>query len=312
LYSNLVEQLDYEEIAGKCDVQKFLKEEGTDKLLKVYESIVKTLHDDHDGLGALIIQSTEAENEVFSTKWYAKAFDISFRGRSIQQASFLSLNKKHFYLKIYYQPDDSADAVYGGKELLLQTSVAKDTKSPEWETIRLFMSDEANDVDGSLCFKLQQEGMEEANSSFKIGTPVARKYNLLKSSKSSRSFRRSESRIVSRPSTMASLRRSLSSVVMPVSTLEESISLASDGDADQTPHHKKGKFGVIKEIKENCEDVDGPLIGVDFANGSDNLEWLTPDCLELLHVGDELDTVIVECFEHGSDTVYTSQKNNLC
>jgi hypothetical protein len=111
---------------------------------------------------------------------------------------------------------------------------------------------------------------------------------------------------------MASLRRSLSSVVMPVSTLEESISLASDGDADQTPHHKKGKFGVIKEIKENCEDVDGPLIGVDFANGSDNLEWLTPDCLELLHVGDELDTVIVECFEHGSDTVYTSQKNNLC
>ena len=282
-------------------MQKFLNDEGTDKLLKVYESIVKTVHDDHDGLGALIIQSTEAENEVFSTKWYAKAFDISFRGRSIQQASFFSLNKKHFYLKIYYQPDESADALYGGKELLLQTSIAKDTKSPDWENIRLFMSDEANDVDSSLCFKLQQEGMEEANSSFKIGTPVARKHNLLKST-SSRSFRRSQNRIVSRPSTMASLRRSLSSVVMP--TPEESISLASDGDEDQTPHHKKGKFGVIKEINEYCEDVDGPLIGVDFSgNDSDNLEWLTPDCLELLHVGDELDTVIVECFEDGSDTV---------
>jgi len=294
----------------KCNVQNFLHEEGTDKTLKVYESIVKTLHDDHDGLGALILQSTEAENEVFSTKWYAKAFDISFRGRSIQPSSLFSLNKKHFYLKIYFQPDDSADALYGGKELLLQTSVAKDTMSPEWETIRLFVSDEANDVDSSLCFKLQQEGMEEANSSFKIGTPVARKYNSLKSSKSSRSFRRSEFR---RPSTMASLRRSLSSVVMPLSTLEESISLASDGDADQTPHHKKGKYGVIKEIKEKCEDVDGPLIGVDFsAQGSDNLDWLTPDCLELLHVGDELDTVIVECFEDGSDTVQTLQKNNLC
>jgi hypothetical protein len=118
-YSNLVEQLDLEEIVEKCNVQNFLHEEGTDKTLKVYESIVKTLHDDHDGLGALILQSTEAENEVFSTKWYAKAFDISFRGRSIQPSSLFSLNKKHFYLKIYFQPDDSADALYGGKELLL-------------------------------------------------------------------------------------------------------------------------------------------------------------------------------------------------
>jgi hypothetical protein len=293
---NPVEQLDLEEIA---DVQKFLEVDGSEKLLKVYESIVKVLYDDHDGLGALIIQSTEAENEMFSSNWYAKAYEISVCGRSINQpASVFGVKKKKLYLKIYYQPDDSAD---GGKELLLQTSAAKSSRNPEWKAIKLFMSDEANDVDSSLCFTLRQEGMAEDNSPFKIGTPVARKYNSSKSA--SRSIERQGSRNFNRSTTlMTSLHRGISSSVTPASAREERVSLALGEDTSQYPLHKKRKFGVIKDMKG--DDINESLIGVDFSsNGSDNLDWFSPESLELLHVGDKLDTVIVECCEDGSDTV---------
>ena len=67
------------------------------------------------------------------------------------------------------------------------------------------------------------------------------------------------------------------------------------------------KFGVIKEIRIS-EDTDMRLIGVDFtAKGSDDLDWFLPDGLEPLHVGDKLDTVIIECFEAGSDAVSLSR-----
>ena len=52
------------------------------------------------------------------------------------------------------------------------------------------------------------------------------------------------------------------------------------------------------------------MIGVDFASdGSENLDWFPPDSLELLHIGDKLHTVIVECFEDGSDTVDLAGKH---
>jgi len=289
-------------------VQKFLEVEGSDRPFKVYESTVKVLYDDHDGLGALIIQSTEKENEAFSSNWYAKSYEISVWGRSIQQASFFSVKKKKLYLKIYYQPDDSTDGMNGGI-LLLQTSVAKDTRYPEWETIKLLISDETNDVDSSLFFTLRQEGMSEDISRFKIGTPVARKYNSSKTA--SRSVKRQESRNFNRSMSISSLRRSISSVtslVMPASAGEERVSLALEEDASHIPHRKKRKFGVIKAIMG--EDTSEPLIGVDFAsNGSENLDWLPPDSLELLHIGDKLHTVIVECFEDGSDTVDFAEKH---
>ena len=280
-------------------MQKFLEVKESEKSLKVYESIVKVLYDDHDGLGALIIQSTEAENEMFSSNWYAKACDISMCGRSIRPASLFSVKKKKLYLKIYYQPDDSGDGLHGGKELLLQTTAAKSSRNPEWG-IKLFMSDEANDVDSSLCFTLRQEGMAEVNSPFKIGTPVARKYNSSKSA--SRSIERQGSRNFNRSKMMTSLHRGISSAVMPASTHEERVSLALGEDASECPYYKKRKFGVIKDMKG--DDINESLIGVDFSsNGSDNLDWFSPESLELLHVGDKLDTVIVECCEDGSDTV---------
>jgi hypothetical protein len=286
-------------------VQKFLEVKGSDRPFKVYESIVKVLYDDYDGLGALIVQSTEKENEAFSSNWYAKSYDISVCGRSIQQASFFSVKKKKLYLKIYYQPDDSTDGMHGGI-LLLETSVAKDSRYPEWETIKLLISDEANDVDSSLFFTLRQKGMSEDISRFKIGTPVARKYNSSKTT--SRIVKRQESQSFNRSMSISRLRRSISSAVMPASAREERVSLALEEDASHIPHHKKRTFGVIKDI--TGEDTNEPLIGVDFASdGSENLDWFPPDSLELLHIGDKLHTVIVECFEDGSDTVDLAGKH---
>jgi hypothetical protein len=241
-------------------VQKFLEVKGSDRPFKVYESIVKVLYDDYDGLGALIVQSTEKENEAFSSNWYAKSYDISVCGRSIQQASFFSVKKKKLYLKIYYQPDDSTDGMHGGI-LLLETSVAKDSRYPEWETIKLLISDEANDVDSSLFFTLRQKGMSEDISRFKIGTPVARKYNSSKTT--SRIVKRQESQSF-RSMSISRLRRSISSAVMPASAREERVSLALEEDASHIPHHKKRTFGVIKDI--TGEDTNEPLIGVDFAS----------------------------------------------
>ena len=98
---------------------------------------------------------------------------------------------------------------------------------------------------------------------------------------------------------------------MPESSLQQSMSISTtmalDEEAGQIPHRANRKFGVIKEIKMS-EDTDMPLIGVDFtAKGSDDLEWFLPDSLEPLHVGDKLDTMIIECFEDGSDTVSLSR-----
>ena len=286
-------------------MQKFLEVKGSDRPFKVYESTVKVLYDDYDGLGALIIQSTETENEAFSSNWYAKSYDISVCGRSIQQASFFSVKKMKLYLKIYYQPDDSTDGMHGGT-LLLQTSVAKDSRHPEWETIKLLISDEANDVDSSLFFTLRQKGTLEDISRFKIGTPVARKYNSSKTT--SRIVKRQESRNFDMSMSISRLRRSISSAVMPASAREEGVTQALEEDASHIPHHKKRTFGVIKDIMG--EDTNEPLIGVDFASdGSENLDWFPPDSLELLHIGDKLHTVIVECFEDGSDSVRLCRKS---
>lgn len=92
------------------------------------------------------------------------------------------------------------------------------------------------------------------------------------------------------------------------------------GDLIDLAVRQKSKFGVIKEILDHddgwtqreWDDFEGRIIGVDFrpacesaGNESDGneLSWFKPEELEVLFVGDHLDSILIECWEAGSDTL---------
>jgi hypothetical protein len=66
----------------------------------------------------------------------------------------------------------------------------------------------------------------------------------------------------------------------------------------------------VKEIVE--VDEGNVTMAVDFSVGDDHqLTWMLPDDLELLHVGDLLDSIIIECYEGTSEALIGSCRTSL-
>ena len=286
-----------------------------DRTLHVYETTVRVEYDNQDGLGAVLVKSSTAEGARSSvTSWNIQTYDVHICGRQLNAPGLWKFGSSHHsYLRVYIQAEDYLD-----KELLCTTPPGNSRENPDWSKLSLRLSDEFA-ADGSMCFSLEVAGDEDGSQwKMQVGAPVtlrldrAKSAGLLKrgpsiSNRSARAIKSQVSRIVSSFSGQNKVR-------------DQSFKGSQDATALLDQAQRGGrKFGIIKEIRnindftdQELEAIDHRTVGVDFStDANEDLIFFTPDELEVLHVGDKLDTVIIECVECGTDAVIGSCITNL-
>jgi len=338
----LVDAFDAKKNSG-ADSSVFLRSEFQLELsdmlpsIQVYDAGMKVVHDDGDGLGALLIKSAEVTEDASLTTWNIKSNLLEVAGRGIRRTSALLQSPP--YLRIYFQTEE--DSGTGVKELLYQTETitAGSTSShPNWPKLQLRFSEKFTS-DGAMCFSLDEQNQDELTDDqdhkrlkqkidrLRIGTPVARKsasseisqaaqHQLSRRSLSDRSFQ----------GHINQLSRSMSKKsVAPSPTSASKYGTKQLIELESKLGH--ARFGVVKAVRDINDGYsdkewvgfEGRVIGVEFQNTSfdlinrriskrqrDDLVWLAPHELEPLHVGDKLDTIIFECYEDGSHTLIGS------